>query len=408
MHKTKPYLILFLLFIVIGSVVSCTKSLEDPSAPPVIKTLPSISKIYPESAGGGDTVTIAGKNFLVDGTNPTITINDKPVTVIKRISDTLKVIIPKLAGSGQVVMTSKGKDYTGPQFTYKYKAIVTTVAGSGAVGTGDGSGRQASFNCPWGVTLDDNNGLYIADCYNRLIRKINLADNSVSTINIPSNVDGGEFYSPYNITFNGTDKALYVTDFNKHLMRVSAEGSSKVIYTGTMPTTGIAVGADGYLYMSNNIKGTIMKLSTDGKDTVNFSSGIKTPRNIIFDKTNTMYVAGYDGSSESAAIFKVDNAGKSTRVAKDKGFKGWEIAVDAQGNFYEADHFGNTIKLIEKNGNVVTLAGSGNAADVDGVGLKASFDGPQGMVMDKNGNLYVTTYNYDKKTGNKVRKIVIE
>jgi sugar lactone lactonase YvrE len=404
MTTIKPYLTLFFLSVVAASFISCKKNNGDSPASTDIE----ISKILPESAGNGDTVTIVGKNFLQNGINPTVAINNKPVSIIKQDKDTLKMIVPKLLGSGAVVVTRNGKTYTGPQFTYKYKATVTTIAGSGAVGINDGAGRLASFNCPWGLTLDDNGGLYVADCYNRLIRKVKLADNSVSTIHIPTYVDGGNFYSPYNITFNHNDKALYVTDFNNNLMRAGTDGTLKVIYTGTMPTTGIAVGPDGYLYMSNNTKGTIMKLNTDGKDTVNFSSGIRTPNNIIFDKQNTMYVSGYDIPSESAAIFKVDNTGKPTVVVKDKSFHGWEIAVDAQGNFYEADHVSNVIKIIEKSGNIVIIAGNGMATDVDGVGLKASFDGPQGMVIDKDGNLYVATYNYDKKTGNKIRKIVIE
>lgn len=404
MKKIKPYLILFLFSITIGSFVACKKNNGDPTNQGSIK----ITKILPESAGNGDTIIVVGQNFLADGTNPIVSINSQPLTIIKQVKDTLKVIIPKRIGSGQVVFNSQGKAYTGPQFTYKYKATVSTIAGSGFVNAIDGTGTLAGFNCPWGLTLDDNGSLYVADCYNRLIRKIKLADNSVSTIHIPTYVSGGEFYSPYNITFNPGDKALYVTDFNKHLMKASADGALNVIYSGAMPTTGIAVGPDGYLYMSNNTQGTIMKLTTAGKDTVNFTSGIRTPRNIIFDKSNVMYVAGYDLASQSAAIYQVDNAGKSTLVAKDKGFKGWEIAVDARGNFYEADHVDNTVKIIEKNGNIITLAGNGTAADIDGIGLKAAFDGPQGMTIDKDGNLYISTYNYDKKTGNKIRKIVIE
>jgi sugar lactone lactonase YvrE len=173
-----------------------------------------------------------------------------------------------------------------------------------------------------------------------------------------------------------------------------------------MPTTGIAMGPDGFLYMSNNIKGTIMKLNADGKDIVAFSSGLITPRNIIFDQNNNMFVAA--AVKTNGAIYRIDNTGNPALVFSDPDFKGWEIAVDSAGNFYGADHFNNRIRLIEKNGRIVTLAGSGKANDVDGIGLSASFDGPQGITTDTEGNIYVTTYNHEKKTGNKVRKIVVE
>jgi len=44
---------------------------------------------------------------------------------------------------------------------------------------------------------------------------------------------------------------------------------------------------------------------------------------------------------------------------------------------------------------------------VDGVGLNASFNGPQGLTIDKAGNLYMTTYNYETASGNKIRKITV-
>jgi len=89
-------------------------------------------------------------------------------------------------------------------------------------------------------------------------------------------------------------------------------------------------------------------------------------------------------------------------------FGGFEMGIDARGNIYQADHFTNTIKIIEKNGRSVTIAGSGKAADVDGIGLASSFNGPQGLAIDKHGNLFVSTFNYDTKQGNKIRKIVVE
>jgi hypothetical protein len=64
--------------------------------------------------------------------------------------------------------------------------------------------------------------------------------------------------------------------------------------------------------------------------------------------------------------------------------------------------------MIDKNGIAKIIAGSGEAIDRDGVGLAAAFNGPQGIAIDKYGNLYVTTYNYNTSAGNKVRKIVLE
>jgi hypothetical protein len=96
-------------------------------------------------------------------------------------------------------------------------------------------------------------------------------------------------------------------------------------------------------------------------------------------------------------------------VAEDPEFKGWEIAMDTLGNIYEADHFNNNLRMIEAStGKISTIAGSGMPEDVDGIGLNASFNGPQGLTIDDNGDLFMTTYNYDTREGNKIRKIHIE
>jgi serine/threonine protein kinase, bacterial len=49
--------------------------------------------------------------------------------------------------------------------------VVTTIAGSGAVGTADGSGATAQFGYPTGVTVDPSGTIYVADGSN-MIRKI--------------------------------------------------------------------------------------------------------------------------------------------------------------------------------------------------------------------------------------------
>lgn len=370
--------------------------------------LPAIHSATTLSAGKEETVTITGKNLLVTGSVPEVSINDITLTLTKSTNDTLIAKIPARLGSGKVVVNIGGTLYDGPEFEYNYKATVTTIAGSGAAGATDGKGTAASFKCPWGIAVTSNCDLYIADTYNRQIRKVAAGTHEVTTIPLPTFIGGKMFASPYNIALDTKTQNLYVTDFNKNLMRIDAQGGMDVIYTGEMSTAGITVGNDGYLYMSNYLTGEILKLSTSGQLIKTLATGLRTPRNVFMDRKNNLFVSSFDVPSQSAGVFKIDASGKTELVFKDKDFKGWEVAVDTLGNFFAADHFNNNIRIYEKNGRSAVIAGNGTPADVDGVGLAASFDGPQGITIDCKGNIYITTYNYDKNTGNKIRKVVVE
>jgi streptogramin lyase len=210
------------------------------------------------------------------------------------------------------------------------------------------------------------------------------------------------------LAINNTTNTLYITDFNTDMLAMGVDGSNPtILFNGAAPTAGIAVGPDGKLYMGNYNGGTISQLSADGKTITPFAN-IPTPRSIIFDAAGNMYVAGFDPAKNSSAIYQVSSTGAATVLYDDPGFKGYDIAIDKNGIFYEADYFGNTIRMIDKSGNITTLAGNGTTADTDGIGLNSSFNGPHGIVVDSKGVIYVSTFNPTTGGGNKIRKIAIE
>lgn len=80
------------------------------------------------------------------------------------------------------------------------------------------------------------------------------------------------------------------------------------------------------------------------------------------------------------------NEGSGTNAA----FNGpTSAALDAEGNLYVTDAFQHSIRKVDANGIVTTLAGSGSRGSADGTGSGASFYLPLDLVIGDDGNIYV-------------------
>lgn len=119
-------------------------------------------------------------------------------------------------------------------------------------------------------------------------------------------------------------------------------------------------------------------------------------RNNVSSDAKTISVAakGLDllaGSNGGAG--SVDGTGMAAKFNCPQG-----MAVDASGNVYVADYGNAKIRMITPAGVVTTLAGSGASGYADGTGSAASFSGPYDLAVDLAGNIYVAD-------GLRVRKI---
>lgn len=142
---------------------------------------------------------------------------------------------------------------------------------------------------------------------------------------------------------------------------------------------------------------------------------LAAPDGVLVDSTGNLYISDTSGNR----VWKIDSTGALTRIAGDpnsvpgSGGDGAAavkaslsspvgLAMDAAGNLYIADNGNSKIRKVDTSGVITTFAGVGNGR-FSGDGRKATqadLNGPRGLAMDKNGNLFVAD------TGNgRVRKI---
>ena len=124
-----------------------------------------------------------------------------------------------------------------------------------------------------------------------------------------------------------------------------------------------------------------------------------TPSGIAIDKGGNLVIA--DTSNNRIRRLSADGSKVSTvggsGVAGFKDGPGNEaqfdgpigIAVDKQGNIFVADAYNDCIRQVSADGRVSTIAGTGLPGSDDGRAASASFDTPVGVAVDQHGNIFV-------------------
>lgn len=324
---------------------------------------------------------------------------------------------------------------------------VTTIAGTaGKCDKGDGTGADARFNGPSGVTTDAAGNLYVADFVNHAIRKVVLSGGTgtVTTFAGMAGMSGGangygtaaQFYRPSGVVADSTGN-LYVADTYSHTIRkialssglvttiagtASVEGSKD----GTGATAlfsrpvGIAINGDGNLYVTEELSHTIRRiaLNTDEVSTTAGTAGMlgstdgtgasarfNLPLGIAVESTGNLYVADYlnhtirkvtlsTGAVSTIAGTAPTKGGVDGTGASARFHNPCDLATDASGNLYVAECSNHTIRrIIPSTGEVTTIVGrTAMNGSIDGVGGDARFTGPFSVAADGAGNLYIADY----------------
>lgn len=149
----------------------------------------------------------------------------------------------RLQNPSGMVLDRLGNIYVVDGYNHKIRKVtpegkMTTFAGS-TRGYANGQSKNAQFNYPYGITLDEDGTFYVTDRGNAKIRSIT-ANGTVGYVsgstNGLRNSDSAEkvqFNGPRGITI-GKDGALYVADSNNNMIRkVSKELGQTITFAGT-------------------------------------------------------------------------------------------------------------------------------------------------------------------------------
>nr|WP_315250906.1 SMP-30/gluconolactonase/LRE family protein [uncultured Duganella sp.] len=250
--------------------------------------------------------------------------------------------------------------------------LTSTLAG-GVEGYAEGKGTAAAFNTPSGIALDRDGNLYVADTGNNAIRKVT-PDGLVSTLagdGPAGDRDGkgatAQFNGPVGVAVDPAG-VVYVADtYNDRIRRIAPDGTVTTIAGGKRAgladgaaaqalfdtPTGIAVNADGELFIADTANHAVRKLAKDG-------------------------------TVSTVAVAKEDDRDALLRAPVG-------LALTADGYLYTASTAHGRLAQITPKGEVVTLQDIDHPAQ-PGYGSDGSVRlySPRGIAVYKDGSLFVT------------------
>ncbi len=319
---------------------------------------------------------------------------------------------------------------------------VSTLAGlAGIHGSADGTGSAARFSYPIGITVDNLGTAYVTDQAGNTIRKLT-PDGVVSTlaggVGVPYGaVDGtggdARFYHPWGIAADSAGNLLVGDRDNNLIRRVTPAGVVSTL-AGSPPAclncygsadgigsaasfygpAGVAVDQAGNVYVTDSQNNTIRKVTAAGAVTTlagrpphpanvdgpGNEAVVNNPGGVAADRGGNVYVADYGNNTirklDTNGVIttiagKTGAAGSADGAASDARFNGPNaVAVDQAGAIYVADSLNHTIRKLTTDGMVSTLAGqAGSSGTTNGIGSAARFNGPYGVAVDATGVVYV-------------------
>lgn len=340
--------------------------------PSVFAVGSAISPLSPTNTGGAVSASGSQVSTLVSGglSNPISTAVDDAgnIYVADAGNHSIRKITPSgsmslLAGAGYagyadgtgsgavfrhptfLAVDGSGNVFVSDQQNHRIRRIspsgvVTTFAGSGSIGSSDGTGTSASFQYPMGLAFDASGNLYVADGYNHKIRKISpsgVVTTFAGTGSIGS-ANGAALSSTFNYPMSVTVDAsgnVYVGDRINHMVRKITPGGTVSTFSGNgfagfnnssssfssfNQPNGVTVDASGNVYVADQLNNMIRKIDPSG--TTSTLAGSTTAGSTDGSGTIALFNSPYGLSMKpQGPIYVAENAANRVRrIVLSKGY----------------------------------------------------------------------------------------
>lgn len=246
--------------------------------------------------------------------------------------------------------------------------------------------------------------------------------------------DSVELDFPFGVDFDSRDRMYVVEMSGNRVFRLESDGSlTRIAGTGTAGYSGdggpateatfremhnLAIGADDNLYVADSANhtvrhidmktGIITTLAGNGEKGFDGDAGraadarFRKTISISFGpKKRRLYVADI----YNVRIRAIDVAAGTVKTIAGNGKSGVPsdgdvaaagplvdpraVSTGPDGGVYVLERAGHALRVVDPDGKIRTIAGSGKKGYRDGAALEAQFDGPKHLCVDDAGNVYI-------------------
>jgi sugar lactone lactonase YvrE len=286
--------------------------------------------------------------------------------------------------------------------------VLTVLAGdaaSGQAGYVDAQGVAARFSSPRTVALSsDQTVLYVADKGNRRVRRIGLADGTVSTYAGSGNA--GSFGPGYDEAYSGSGTTALTADFfGPTALAVDPVGNVYVLDAGSdengISTIGIRLiavngqvstlgggSADSTPADSNNP--LVMQFGQAGANTLGLALNASTTTLYVADDDRVRRINLANGTSSTltgaaprlqwTSLAYAQTSQNTAELTSPQG-----VAVDTLGNLFVADNQRVSVMAVASDGTLSTFV----AGDLSQAHGTIAFSSDIGLSQDASNNLYL-------------------